>query len=191
MINSVRTLHTTCECCPFLPQFQLCPSQRRQVGGWGSRTITSLLCTCEGRGKVSWCAPRYTIHYDSIMECKEHHHLTEQLDLISSAPLSVSPGPPEVLLGTIGGWGQGGGGSEMHRCIQMCVCACTYTRKRKRSTILHVPCTCHVTSCETHPATTLSPHPIMHLSVGVWGGRRDTDDEIPTLIIHACNRDST
>ena len=30
--NSVLALHTTCECCLCLPQFQLCPSQRRPRG---------------------------------------------------------------------------------------------------------------------------------------------------------------
>ena len=75
------------------------PKEARRVScGRGCRTITSMHLRGERQGQLG-----YTIQYDSIyMECGEHHHLTEQSDLISSGPLSVSQGP-EVLPGTTAG----------------------------------------------------------------------------------------
>ena len=62
----------------------------------------------------------------------------------------------------------------------VCVCACTC----KWNTILHVPCICHVTSCETHPTITMpsSSHHAPGYGCG-YGGRVEMYIH-NTLIIH-------
>ena len=67
--ESVPTLHTTCECCLWLPQFQL-GRARRFWCVWCSSPITSLSCTCGGQGCI--------IHFHTIIDALRAEEKDEQ-----------------------------------------------------------------------------------------------------------------
>ena len=93
-----------------------------------------------------------------------------------SAPLSVSPGPPEVLTGTTGGAGTRGWGlsdAQMHSSIfvhsDVCVHACTRVSGTQYYMCLVLIMWPHM---RPTPPQLCPPHPIMHLGVGVGEGHR-------------------
>ena len=152
-----------------------------------------VLCTCMHTPQTT---PHHTTHLpdDSgvflytrqYMTCGEHHHFTEQSNLNGLLHLCQSL---QDLLKYC--WVPLGGrdkGLELEQCADAfkCVCMCTC----KWNTILHVPCICHVTSCETHPTTIATMSPSSHHAPVclVGGGYRCTYiHTLITNIIHTYN----